>query len=120
MRVLVMGSLNYDFVYEVDHIHRPGETIESLSMGTYYGGKGLNQAIALSKAGAPVYMSGLVGEDGKDLRNCCKEYGIDTAYLKTVKGKKGRAVMLLYRLIKTAKTAYCFMAAQTDLRGKST
>lgn len=93
MRVLVMGSLNYDFVYEVDHIHRPGETIESLSMGAYYGGKGLNQAIALSKAGATVYMSGLVGEDGEDLRNCCKEYGIDTAYLKTVKGKSGHAVI---------------------------
>lgn len=93
MRVLVMGSLNYDFVYEVDHIYRPGETIESLSLETYYGGKGLNQAIALGKAGVQVYIAGLVGEDGESLRNCCKEHGIDTAYLKTVKGKSGHAVI---------------------------
>ncbi len=93
MRVLVMGSLNYDFVYDVDHIHRPGETIESMSMETYYGGKGLNQAIALSKAGVPVYISGLVGEDGEGLKNCCKEHGIDTTYLKTIKGKSGHAII---------------------------
>lgn len=26
MKVLNYGSLNYDYVYEVEHINRPGET----------------------------------------------------------------------------------------------
>ena len=50
MKVLNFGSLNYDYVYDVDHIVQPGETINSQGMGTFFGGKGLNQSIALAKA----------------------------------------------------------------------
>ncbi|HIW20947.1 MAG TPA: ribokinase, partial [Candidatus Dorea intestinavium] len=65
MKVLNFGSLNIDYVYDVSHILKPGETISSMNMNIYPGGKGLNQSIALGKAGAPVYHAGLVGDEGE-------------------------------------------------------
>ena len=50
-----IGSLNLDHVYNVDHIVQPGETEASFSLDTFLGGKGLNQSMALAKAGVEVY-----------------------------------------------------------------
>ena len=58
MAFLVMGSLNYDDNYFLDHIVMPGETIASQTMESACGGKGFNQAVALAKAGAEVYLPG--------------------------------------------------------------
>ena len=49
MAFLVMGSLNYDDNYFLDHIVMPGETIASQTMESACGGKGFNQAVALAK-----------------------------------------------------------------------
>ena len=49
MKILVFGSLNIDRRYTVDHFVMPGETLNSLALGTFSGGKGLNQAIACKK-----------------------------------------------------------------------
>lgn len=51
MKVLNIGSMNLDYVYRVDHIVQPGETISSVGMNVFLGGKGINQSIALAKAG---------------------------------------------------------------------
>ena len=67
-KVLNFGSLNYDYVYQVDHIMLPGETQTSKGRETFCGGKGLNQSVALAKAGVEVYHAGSIGEDGKALR----------------------------------------------------
>ncbi len=64
MKVLNFGSLNLDYVYSVDHMVRPGETLASSGMNVFCGGKGLNQSIALAKAGVPVYHAGMIGEEG--------------------------------------------------------
>ncbi len=68
MKVLNYGSLNVDYVYSVDHIIVGGETQQSFKMETFSGGKGLNQSIALAKAGVPVYHAGIIGTDGDILR----------------------------------------------------
>ena len=39
--------------------------------------KGLNQSIALAKAGIPVYHAGLIGEGGEPLLEVCKENGAE-------------------------------------------
>ena len=52
-KILVLGSINIDHSYELDRIVRPGETVASKAYRTAWGGKGLNQAIALAKAGVP-------------------------------------------------------------------
>lgn len=45
MKVLNIGSMNLDYVYRVDHIVQPGETISSQGMNIFLGGKGINQSI---------------------------------------------------------------------------
>ena len=83
MAFLVMGSLNYDDNYVLDHIVMPGETIASQTMESACGGKGFNQAVALAKAGAEVYLAGLVGEaDGARICQEARENGIKDTSLK--------------------------------------
>ena len=50
MKILNFGSLNLDYVYDVDHFVAPGETMSSLGLFINCGGKGLNQSIAAAKA----------------------------------------------------------------------
>lgn len=59
MRILDFGSLNIDYVYQVDHMVRPGETLATGRRDVYPGGKGLNQAVACARAGAKVWRRGL-------------------------------------------------------------
>ena len=68
MKILNFGSLNVDYVYTVDHMVQPGETLASQKMEVFPGGKGLNQSISLARAGAEVYHAGQVGEDGLFLK----------------------------------------------------
>lgn len=67
MKVLCFGSLNIDYTYRVDHFVGRGETLAAESLQVFSGGKGLNQAIALARAGAETWMAGAVGEDGRFL-----------------------------------------------------
>ncbi len=92
-RILNFGSLNYDYVYTVHHIVQGGETIASSGMETYCGGKGLNQSIALARAGATVYHAGLVGEEGDRMIALCKESGVDASYIRKIEGKSGHTII---------------------------
>ena len=77
MKVLNFGSLNIDYVYDVDNFVKKGETISSKTLNVFCGGKGLNQSVALARAGAEVYHAGMVGEDGKFLLDLLKEAGVN-------------------------------------------
>ena len=79
MKALNFGSLNLDYVYQVDHFVRPGETLDALHQTVNPGGKGLNQSVALAKAGAAVCHAGCVGQGGGMLRQTLESYGVDTA-----------------------------------------
>ena len=83
MKVLSFGSLNLDYVYSVEHFVRAGETISSLSRNVHRGGKGLNQSVALARAGAETYHCGRMGNDGAMLRDWLVENGVDVSNLKT-------------------------------------
>ena len=93
MKVLNIGSMNLDLVYSVDHIVQPGETEASVSMNTFLGGKGMNQSVALAKAGVEVYQGGMIGEDGQPFLDACAEYGVRADYIRKVPGKSGHAVI---------------------------
>ena len=54
MKILNFGSLNLDYVYEVDHFVQPGETLSAASQTVKAGGKGLNQSIAVTRPGWPI------------------------------------------------------------------
>lgn len=79
MKVLCFGSLNIDYTYHVDHFVQKGETLSSDSLNVFSGGKGLNQSIALAKAGAEAYHAGTIGEDGRFLLEMMEEAGVNTS-----------------------------------------
>ena len=92
-RILNFGSMNIDHVYTVEHFVRPGETISSLEMEVFPGGKGLNQSVALAKAGAEVYHAGKIGKDGKFLLQLLKSVGVDVSFVETINGYTGKAII---------------------------
>ena len=83
MKILCLGSLNLDFTYKVDHFVAPGETIAALERTQHCGGKGLNQSIALARAGADVYHAGKIGSDGEILRERLVGSGVNDSLLET-------------------------------------
>lgn len=93
MKVLNFGSLNIDYVYPVDHIIVPGETEPTGEVKENCGGKGLNQSIALSKAGVKVFHAGLVGEEGQLLIDKCIENNVDTSFIKKIPGRSGHTII---------------------------
>ena len=93
MKVLNFGSLNLDYVYQVESILIPGETQASKDRQTFCGGKGLNQSIALAKAGIPVYHAGMIGEEGDILLETCKENGVNTEFIRQIPGPGGHTVI---------------------------
>lgn len=92
-KFLNFGSLNQDMVYSVDHTVRPGETTASSKLEFFCGGKGLNQSIALARAGAKVFHAGCVGSDGERLLEKLKENGIDTSFIKKCDMPSGHAII---------------------------
>ena len=97
MKILNIGSMNLDMVYQMDHIVQPGETEASSGMNVFLGGKGINQSMAAAKAGAEVYHGGMIGEDGQPFLDACKEYGVDSRYIRKVAGKSGHAIIQIDR-----------------------
>lgn len=97
MRVLNFGSLNLDYVYQVPHFVRPGETLSSESRAVKHGGKGLNQSIALARAGAQTAHAGCIGEGGEPLKRMLEQNGVDTAHLLDVAEMQGHTVIQVNR-----------------------
>lgn len=93
VRVLNYGSLNIDYVYSVPHIVRPGETISAMALDTFPGGKGLNQSVALARAGANVCHGGKVGANGGFLLEILKENHVDCSFLLESDGPNGSAMI---------------------------
>ena len=92
-KVLNFGSLNLDYVYQVSHFVQPGDTLSAVSQTINAGGKGLNQSIALVKAGTKVYHAGCIGIGGERLERVLQEYGVDTTFLFPVNQIQGNAVI---------------------------
>ncbi len=61
--IVVFGSINIDLIGHAPTLMRPGETVLGTSLEFSPGGKGGNQALAASRAGAEVKMVGCVGSD---------------------------------------------------------
>ncbi len=93
MKILNFGSCNIDYVYSVGHFVNAGETISAGGMEVFPGGKGLNQSIALARAGAKVCHAGYIGNDGGMLRDILLKSGADVSCLKQVDAKNGHAVI---------------------------
>lgn len=101
--VTVVGSLNFDLVTYTDIVPKGGETHQAISFEKHIGGKGLNEAIAISSlvkedANTKVRMVGKVGDDsfGKELKDALVNANVDTKYVDTIEGKSsGIAVIIV-------------------------
>lgn len=80
MKLIVLGSINVDSIYQVDRFPQPGETISVKNKQTAPGGKGANQAVAAVRSGAEVTFVGAVGDDseGQRMVKILQKEGIDT------------------------------------------
>lgn len=63
LRAIVVGSSTTDFVLKLPHLPQKGETVLGESYTLLGGGKGANQAIALSRLGVGVTFVACVGND---------------------------------------------------------
>lgn len=94
MRVLCFGSLNIDYVYQVPHFVSGGETLAAASLNRFSGGKGLNQSIALARAGLEVCHAGAVGNDGAFLLEELRAAGAGIRYVEILEDvRTGHAVI---------------------------
>ena len=65
--LVVVGSLNMDFVVTVDHLPAPGQTVLGRNFQMIPGGKGANQACAAARLGANSVAVRMVGRVGSDV-----------------------------------------------------
>ena len=92
--IVNFGSLNIDYVYSMEKIVRPGETLSSKERSVFPGGKGLNQSVALAHAGAEVRHAGFAGsEDAQFLVDIMEASGVGTGLLQRVAETNGHAVI---------------------------
>lgn len=97
MRVLTIGSLNLDHTLTVDHLAAPGETLTALGYATAAGGKGLNQSLAATRAGANVAHTGIIGKGGEPLRRLLADEGCDVTYVREADVCQGAAYIQVAR-----------------------
>ena len=94
--VFVVGSINQDFVLNVERRPEPGETVTNAQLSKGNGGKGANQAAAAALLGAEVTLLGRVGDDGfgEPLVEALAEKGVDTSLIGAAPGSStGTAVI---------------------------
>ena len=95
--ITVFGSINMDLIATTARLPKPGETVTGNSFTTAAGGKGANQALAATRAGATVRMAGAVGWDAfaESALGLMKEAGTDLSLVKTASEPTGTAHILV-------------------------
>jgi ribokinase len=96
VNLVVVGSSNLDLVVTVGRHPLPGETLLGTDYHEYPGGKGLNQVVAATRAGATTAFVSALGDDpaGDRLSAVLAEEGIDAAGVQRIPGAPtGRALI---------------------------
>jgi ribokinase len=94
--VFVAGSINMDVVATADRHPQIGETVAGHAVLYFPGGKGLNQAVAAAKLGAPVTLIGRLGKDafGDALKAFLATQGVDLTFVQqTAEAHTGAAII---------------------------
>ena len=82
--ILIIGSINIDLVIQdVEKLPKWGESAFGKSYQITLGGKGANQAIAVSKMGAQSYIVGRIGKDenGQKAIHELQSHGVNTNFI---------------------------------------
>lgn len=96
--IYVLGSINYDMVVSTNRIPVSGETTNGTGFMGNGGGKGANQAVAVSKLGGRGHLIGCVGSDafGEICLDTLKKYGADTTFVDKADCNTGVAVIIIH------------------------
>jgi ribokinase len=83
MKILVIGSSNTEMIFRAPDIPAAGETVLGSFFSMSPGGRGVNQAIAASRAGGEVVFIGRTGNDlfGEQIIQVLQQDKIDTSYV---------------------------------------
>jgi len=97
--LIVFGSINVDYVAQVNRLPGPGETVKTDAYEALPGGKGANQALAARRNGAGVTMVGAVGDDGLGRVSLgrLREEGVALDTIATLPGASGLALIAVDR-----------------------
>ncbi len=93
--ILNFGSINIDYVYRLQTLPQAGETLSCQGFARYLGGKGINQSIAIARAGGAVKHIGAVGADGAFALAQIADMGLDTNDIRVTDTATGHAVICL-------------------------
>jgi ribokinase len=98
--IVIVGSLNLDFIVRVARAPQRGETIPGSQFVTLPGGKGANQACAVGRLARPeaAAMIGCVGQDvyGRQLLESLRACGVDNRHVRvTPEAPTGAALILV-------------------------
>src|SRR5947209_5782702 len=99
--VVVVGSLNVDYLAMVERLPAAGETVPAARLVRCFGGKGANQAVAAARQGATVNMIGCVGadDDGRAYSRHLRAEGIRTSAISsTTRALTGTALIAVDRM----------------------
>lgn len=97
-QVVVVGSVNRDYVCRVPSVPGAGETVLGGELSLFSGGKGGNQAVASARMGAPTTLVACVGDDddGQALLANLAAAGVDTTHVVTLGGvRSGTAFVMV-------------------------
>jgi ribokinase len=91
--VVVVGSVNTDYVVFLDRRPEPGETVLGTSLAVHGGGKGANQALAAARSGAPTQLIACLGDDaaGDARLRTLADGGVGTQYVRRAATASGAA-----------------------------
>jgi ribokinase len=95
--VVVVGSVNRDYVCRVDTLPAPGETVLAGGASVGSGGKGGNQAVAASLLGARTAVVARVGrdDDGRALAKDLADAWVDTTSMVATAARTGMAFVMV-------------------------
>ena len=92
--ILNFGSINIDNVYQVSRFPEAGETISSLSYEKILGGKGINQSVAIQRAGGDVKHIGFIGDD-EWILNQISSMDMKVDFISKCYGPTGHAIIFV-------------------------
>ena len=92
-----MGSINADFILNMETVPEIGENVLGTTYGYANGGKGANQAVGLARLGAQVKMAGKVADDdnGRRLIENLKKNNVETSAVSLSGTQTGLAAIII-------------------------
>jgi ribokinase len=95
--IIIVGSLNIDFVARVQQLPVQGETVGGWGFQMSPGGKGANQAFAIGRLGGQARMVGRLGEDifAEQVRASLRTANVDTTHVHSTPGQSTGVALIL-------------------------